>query len=292
MKKIFIWWSILFAGFVSSTYAVNINLSVDKTQSDINKAITLKLEINNDKGDRIKNVWIQWLNNFDIVWQQQFQSSSSSIVIVNWQQKMKTNIVQTLMLVLKAKKAWTYTIWPAIVKIGNKEYKSNSVNVKITGARIMIWNSQNSIQKLQQQNNKSSSSIQQNINSTPTMQTETKNIQGEKLDKDNTELILFIVWILLLLWTGITMYVLKNNEIQENDNIEDDKEIIKYNTKLENKIETPLSFLGKYGIEKPETKTYSEIMQEIKEKNIQLTDEEKELIKKELIDKYKEMTED
>ena len=33
-------------------------------------------------------------------------------------------------------------------------------------------------------------------------------------------------------------------------------------------------------------------MQEIKEKNIQLTDEEKELIKKELIDKYKEMTED
>ena len=301
MKKIFIWWSMIIAGLISSAYAVNINLSVDKSQSDINNPITLKLEINNDKSENIKSIWIQWVkDNFDIVWQQNFQSSSSSIMIINWKQEIKTNIVQTLILSLKAKKAWTYTLWPAIVKIWNQEYKSNTVKVKITGTRIMIWNSQNSIQQLQQQNNKSGPSIQTTNNQTNNTQIQNKNkpIQAEKLSENHNNLIVFIIWILLLIWTWITMYVLKNNDNQENNTIwendsftENNIETVS-NIETENKSETPLSFLENYGIEKPETKTYSEIMQEIKEKNIQLSDDEKKLIEKELIEKFKGMTED
>ena len=321
MKKILLSWVVLL-WFTTVALAFDANLSVDKTQADINTPINLTIKINNDKQSDVKITEIKWLENFDIVWQRQFQSSSSQITIINWQTKSITTVNHTLILSLQAKKAWSYTIWPAILQVWNQTYKTNQVDVKITGAKIMINNAQNSIQQLQQQNTQQIPQAPPSWNiKNNTQSQQLENIQSQKLE-NNSDYFILIIWLLLLIWAGILIYASKkkdneelsenlewwdndsewNNIITDNQNkITDDSQPLagtaegsnslwleKDNLWLnnENKSSSPISFLSKYWIDNPETKSYSEIINELNKKWIELSEEEIKIIEDELLNKF------
>lgn len=276
MKKLISWLLMILIWFIDYLFAFEINLNVDRNTININNPLKLKLSIKNDKNSSVSIQKIKWLNNFDIIGQNQFQSMSSEIKIINWKQKTKTIINQTLLLILQAKKTWTYTIWPAIIKVWDKIYKSNTIKIKITWSKIMIWNS--------------SLNIPTQIN-----QTENKQFQiwTNKENKKEKQIISFYkialyLGLLSIIWWVLLVYALKSKEeekILQQD--EDKKSNIENTTKNIKQTISPLSFLEKYWIKNPETKTYSELMQEIKTNNINLTDEEKQIIEDELIGKFK-----
>jgi len=276
MKKLISWLLMILIWFIDYLFAFEINLNVDRNTININNPLKLKLSIKNDKNSSVSIQKIKWLNNFDIIGQNQFQGMSSEIKIINWKQKTKTIINQTLLLILQAKKTWTYTIWPAIIKVWDKIYKSNTIKIKITWSKIMIWNS--------------SLNIPTQIN-----QTENKQFQiwTNKENKKEKQIISFYkialyLGLLSIIWWVLLVYALKSKEeekILQQD--EDKKSNIENTTKNIKQTISPLSFLEKYWIKNPETKTYSELMQEIKTNNINLTDEEKQIIEDELIGKFK-----
>ena len=104
MKKLL---AIIFAlTTMGGTFAINVNLQAQPTQADINNPIKLILKIsaNSDENGNISVEEIKWLDNFQIVGQNQFQSSSSQITIINWKTKSVTNINYTLVFDLVAKK--------------------------------------------------------------------------------------------------------------------------------------------------------------------------------------------
>jgi ATP-dependent Zn protease len=276
------------------SWAVDINMDVNPKESDINNPIQLKLEITTDQNANIELKWIKWLENFDIVWQRQFQSSSSQIKIINWKTESITKTTQTLILILQAKKAWTYTIWPAVLDIDWKTYKTKQIQVKITGAKIMIWNAQNSINQLQQANNNQvnqqwNSTPQANLNEDSNKDNDTNNTDNQKeIDTENNSnpwlLIIILINGIIILWIILLVYSLKNNKEEKQDI---NTETFTKNKKEVKQKESPLSFLEKYWIKNPETKSYSEIMEELKNNWIYLSNEELKTLEKELVDKFK-----
>jgi len=216
--------------FVSDVFAFDASLSVDNSTSNINTPIQFTLTINNNQNWQVAVKQFKWLENFDVVGQRQFQSSSSKVTIINWQTQSVNTTIFTLLLSLSAKKAWNYTIWPAVLQVGNKEYKTNSVNVEITGAKIMLNNTQN--YQVQQNNNVQQThnpvwsvrTLQQNTQQ-PVQQPKIKDFESEvKKVNTNHQYIYLIIALLLLVWVVVIMYVLKQEkgEIVNDDNLKKD----------------------------------------------------------------------
>jgi len=305
MKKIFAI-PIVLAGFVNIATAFNASLNLDTNQQDINNPITLNLKIESDKVGQIAVKHIKWLENFDIVGQNQMQSTSMQMININGHIEQKAVTTYNVILKLLAHKQWTYTIWPALIQVGNKEYKTNSVNVKITGQKIMLNNSQNTLQQLQTKSNlpvwqTHTFNVKNNSQNTNSQSTNQQNLlenfknQNIKI-KENNYTIYYIIAIILLLWLIFVFWVLNNEKeiinekVEKNNEKEDNKtnleaQIINHN--LENIKNWKLSFLEKYWIQNPETKTYTEITNYLKENNINLTEQEKKILEDELIGKYR-----
>jgi len=301
MKKIIALFMMMLL-FVSSVFAFDASLSVDKTTSDINTPIQLTLTINNDQNWQVAVKEIKWLQNFDIVGQRQFQSSSSKVTIINWKTQSVNTTVFTLLLSLSAKKGWNYIIWPAVLQVWKKEYKTNSVNVKITGAKIMLNNTKN--YQPQQNNNQIHNpvwnvrTLQQNTQQA-VQQPKIKDFEKEvKKVNQNHQYIYLIIALLLLVWIVVIIYVMKqekekslgknSNIINEKNGINEELEEIKEIEAEDSKInfeQKPLNypelddkeFVSKidgvfrrkikdqFNIPNVETKTYDEILSSIPE---------------------------
>jgi len=200
MKKIlkifiFIWF---FISVIANSFALDAKISLDKNTSDINNPINLRVEISSDQWWQIAITEIKWLENFKKIWQSQSQSSSSQIVVINWKTKQKTTTTVNLNLSLEAQKTWEFEIWPAILKMWTGTIQTNSVKIKITWNKVQ-WIKQNSPiipflkgDELQEEKN------------TDKQETETY-----KIEKNNNELYLFI---LILILSGIWFYFITKNK--------------------------------------------------------------------------------
>ena len=220
MKKIIVWFMV-FVFAISNVFAFDASLSTNTTNANINNPIQLTLKLTIDQNAQVKIKQIKWLENFDVVWQRQFQSSSSQVTIINGQTKSVNTTIYTVVLSLSAKKAWNYTIGPAILEVWNKEYKTNTVNVKISWAKIMLNNTQNyqTQQTTQTQQNQVHNpvwwvrTIQQN-----TSQPKIQNFENEvkKIQPQDNSKIYLIIALLIFIWLIILIRVYNNYKKEKN----------------------------------------------------------------------------
>ena len=233
------------------------------------------------------------MDNFDIVWQRQFQSSSSQVTIINGQTKSINTTTYTIVLSLSAKKAWTYTIWPAIIDVWWKEYKTNTVQVKVSWAKIMLNNTQNYQANTNQQlwNQQVHNPVWQarTINQQVQQQSKIKDFEKEvtKTKIDNNQNIFLLLWILILIWFVVVMYILNNEKNNDFETITEDNSYENEATKVDfekNELEYPNlddkdfevkldkvfreKLKQRFGISNVDKKTYKEILDEIWENDI------------------------
>jgi hypothetical protein len=283
MKK-FILLIFTFLLTLTGVFATDVNLSVDKNNVDINNTFQLRLKVNIDESWQVA-VKINWLaDNFIVVGENRSQSTSSQITIINWKTKSVNVTTYNLILSLKAKKTWTYTIWPAVVEVWGKEYKSNTVQVKVSWSKIMLNNTQN------YQPSQTTSSAQthnpvwqvRNVNQT-TQQPQIQNFEKDikKIQPNNNLNLYFILALFILVWVAITIYVLNENKIDENvetDVVNIPEEVKKVDFEqqeitypslddkdFENKIDAIFrqKLKEKFNIPNIENKTYTEILEQI-----------------------------
>lgn len=242
MKKILLWFMLFIFG-ISSVFAFDASLSTNTTNANINSSIQLTLKLSVDQNAQVKIAKIKWLENFDVVWQRQFQSSSSQVTIVNGQTKSVNTTTYTLILSLSAKKSWDYTIWPAILEIWNKTYKTNQVDVKITWAKIMLNNTQNyqPQQNSQTQKNKIHNpvwwvrTLQQS-----SQQPKIKDFENEvkKMQPNDNSKIFLIIALLIFIWLIIVIQIYINSKKEDTILLqEEEKWDIKVIEKEEKEIE-------------------------------------------------------
>lgn len=275
-KKLLFWGILLFC--IAQTFALQANISVNQNNLDINKSLTLKINI---KWEWEKNIWISkinWIENFQILWKNQSQFSSVYQTVVNWKTTMKTVTTYILNLTLQAKKAWTYTIWPVFIEADWKQYKTNTVKVNVSWAKIMLNNSNVS---LPSNNNSLSNQKNNSPPNTDNLDLE-KDVEKTKIDS-NLNIFYILLLLFILIWWWIVFYIFNKNEVIENN--EEIKNILKNETdkkseeekvynldevknleEFENYVRYLIS--KKYGIEDVKYKSYSELASLVDNKNI------------------------
>jgi len=208
----FVW---LFLLFVTQTFAMDANLSVDRNSSSINDLVNLRLEISSSEWWEIRVNEIKWLENFQKVGQSQSQSSSSQIVVINWKTQSKTTTTVNLDLQLKPLKNWEFEIWPAILQSWSGTIQTNSVKVKIDWTSIWILNNNLTVWNNKVKQNKVIP--KQNIWNNVDKIQKKEEINLDDYKWNNYEL--YILFLVLLL-SGIWFYFLLKNkpEIIENIN--------------------------------------------------------------------------
>jgi hypothetical protein len=218
------------------SFAFDANINIDKTNLNINDILNLRLEINSSEWWEVKIKEIKWIENFQIIWQSQSQSSSTQIVVVNWKTQSKAVSTLNLDLVLKPRKNWDFTIWPAILESGTWVINTNSVKIKVKWTSIpVLWNT-----KLWVKNNNSSNKT---INNTLQENREKQeNINLVDYKNNNDLYLLILVLILIAFWF---YYLLKNdnfefkkefkedNSFQKNENSEKEDSKIDFEEKQE-----------------------------------------------------------
>jgi len=296
MKKKFLLLLPILLSFLSNIYAFDVSLNVDKNQVDINEPINLIVKITDDRNEDLVIKDIKGLENFKIIWQQQFHSSNSQITIINWKTKAINTTTYTFILTLKAKKDWKFTLWPAIIQSWNKEYKTNTVDITVSWQIITNYPTANTIQ----QNNLNNFPNQTNTTSQANTNTTNQSNNFEKFENiptihKNTDYLPLIIAIFIILGASLLIIVNKHNsknsssvaytEKQSSQTIKSESNTEEHQSNKYNI--NNISFLSKYWIESPETKSYSEIMKELKEKEIKLSDKERKIIEDELLNKFK-----
>ncbi len=233
MKKILksILFLFLFFVFVLKSFAFDVNLNVDKNIVDINNNFNLFLKITTNNWWEIWVKSIKWLENFEILWKSQSQSSSSSVVIINWQTKQNITTNLVLNLILKPKKNWEFEIWPAILEKWGKQIKSNKVKIKVSWNKSIFLNNSSPNLVLQKNNSsknnwnnlwKNIQNIQKNNNLNNDEKIENFDNVDKKNFKDNSFYLLILV---LLIWL-ILAYLIKNkqNSLEKKQNFWENKE--------------------------------------------------------------------
>ena len=227
MKRFLIFIGLFFL-FLWHTFALETNLSVDNSVSNINEYLNIRLQISSDDLASIKQIKILWLDDFEKVWQSQSQSSSSKVVMINWKTESKTTTIINFDLQLKPLKNWEFEIWPAIIDTWSWEIKTNVVKVKIDWTNIWIWNNNflnwNNLINNKNIWNKNLGQMQKFVSTEKQSKSEIN--LGEY--KNNNELYLLIL-VLILAW--VWWYFLikndswtyKNNKEKKMDNLEDEK---------------------------------------------------------------------
>jgi len=131
MKKIILT-SLVFLLTIVSVFAnTTIDFSSDKKNYNIEDTIHLSIKIDTT------NTWstelnIEWIDDFQVVGQSKRQSQ----ININW------NITSSfiLQLSLLAQKSWKFTLWPISSGSGSSKVQSETIEIKITGERIMVNN--------------------------------------------------------------------------------------------------------------------------------------------------------
>jgi len=283
MKKILLNFTIfisLFIWLISNIFAFDANLQLDKSETNINDYINLRVEINSTEWWEIWITDIKWLENFDLISQMQSQKSHSEMVVVNWKTKLDMVNTVNLDLTLKPKSKWEFVLWPATLEAGTWKVLTNTVKVKVWWDNLFINSNVSNNTNQKQLNNlwqKKDSKI------------ETYN-NVEKRNFDNSRDLYLLLIILLLTWIGF--YILNNDNFkwiirEDNWNIKN-KWINKKNEEVDSeevnfekveKIEYPElndnDFISKvdnilrnklelkFNIKNINSKTYDELLKEI-----------------------------
>ena len=281
-KKLLFWWILL--SCITQTFALQANISVNQNNLDINKPLTLKINI---KWEWEKNIWISkinWIENFQILWKNQSQFSSVSQTVINWKTTMKAITNYILNLTLQAKKAWTYIIWPVFIEADWKKYKTNTVKVNISWAKIMLNNTNTSLPSNNNSLSNQKNNLLSNTNSPPNADNLDLEKNVKKIKIDSSLNIFYILLLLfILIWWWIVFYIFNKNEVIENN--EEIKNILKNETdkkseeekvynldevknleEFENYVRYLIS--KKYGIEDVKYKSYSELASLVDDENI------------------------
>jgi len=131
-KKILLVFVFVF-GF-GGVYWLEITLSTDKNNLDINETVSLNLNVK--QTEESQNQWwqigIAWLESFEQI----AQTQSSNYVNINW----KLSFEQNISLHLKAKKSWEFVIWPATVIFSGQKIDSNTVSISVTWTQLFVGN--------------------------------------------------------------------------------------------------------------------------------------------------------
>jgi len=274
---LFIW---LFIWLISNIFAFDANLQLDKSETNINDNINLRVEINSTKWWQIWITNIKWLENFDLISKSQSQSSSTSMIVINWKTQNKTKSTINLDLTLKPKKKWEFVLWPAVLEAGSWKILTNTVKIKVWWDNLFI------------NSNVSNGTNQKQINNL-WQQRESKIETYNKVEKrsfDNSRDLYLLLIILLFTWIGF--YILNNNKfkgfIKKSELAKGTKWADKENEELDNnevsfekveKIEYPEvndgDFISKvdnvlrnklelkFNIKNINSKTYDELLKEI-----------------------------
>ena len=296
MKKILLFLASIL--LFSKVFALDVSLNVNKTKININNPFQLTIQINSDKNGNIQIKDIKWLNNFKIIWQSQYQTYSSSLVNINWNIKQKITTNYNVVFTLLPKNKWDFTLWPAIISFNNKIYKTNKVQITVYGTKtpnIMLNN-----QPITNLNN--NLSIQNpSINNTQPSWFVTKSLSKANFNQTNqndnqqssNNFILYFIFVLILLGIWILAYLFKlnkQNKILQKNN-QDIKETITEDINIDLKDLPKERFLDKfalkYWIENINSKTFSEIVNEVKQKWKEILPEDLEKLQEILIDKFK-----
>ena len=275
---LFIW---LFFTFIANIFAFDANLQLDKKETDINDYIKLRVEINSEEWWEIWITSIPWLDNFEIISQSQSQSSSTSIIVVDWKTQSKIKTSHNLDFTLKAKSKWDFIVWPVMLTKDEDKIKTNSVDIKVTGDNLFINNNHLDVQ---------AKSWWASLDNTKKIETDNNQKDIEKSDavikkdfNDNKQVYLFIwVLFLLLLWFYV---ILKNNskllinKEKEKEDIEeaidfDEKQVdVNYPEINDDDFINKITYIfkhklqKKFKIKKIENKTFDEILDELNDKN-------------------------
>ena len=291
MKKIIYSLLIGWLIFLNQVLALQVSLNVNQNTVNINQPFQLTVKIISDKNWTIQIQWIKWLDNFEILWQSQYQSYSSNVVNINWQVKQQISTTYNVVLTLKPKKDGDFTLWPANIVFNWKVYKTNSIQIKV------IWTKTTNIM-LNQQNQvtypKNTLNTQPTKTNQPNLQNNTKKQvsfpENKNLVQQNKNYWLVILIIsLILIWLAIIYYLLKNNNEQVNF-LEDSQKEKESTTESEiiNKKDDFLSMIAeKYNIKNIYSKTFSEIVEEIEQQWKEITDNELKQLENILINKFK-----
>lgn len=291
MKKLLLWLVAILILF-SKIFAMEVSLSTNKTNIDINHPFQLTIQIISDKNGTIQIQKIDWLENFKILWQSQYQSYSSSIVNINWQVKQKINTTYNVVFTLLPKKDGNFTIWPAYILYNWKTYKTNSVQIKVTWTKTPnIMLNQQSYTTLSSSPTPNNTNTIQNNNPTFDKNTSIQDLNNSQHTNPQSYWFLVLTIILILIGIGIIVYLLKkdtgNQYKQANEKTkETEKEkTISINPNTSNDFLTNLWI--KYNIKNIHSKTFSEIIEEVKKQWKELSSEELNKLENILINKFK-----
>lgn len=208
MKQIFkiIYFIWLFYFSLINVLAFDANLSLNQSEIDINDFVNLRIQISSSQWWQVLVTEIKGLEKFKKIGQSQSTSSSSKIMIVNWQTKSETITTINLDLNLEAEETWEFEIGPALLQNWTWSINTNSVKLKVIWNKIQgIWIN-NSVLPSQKINNSNSSKIEK-----PIKKLEENPIKIDELENNNYELYLFV---LILLVTLIIFYFLLKNRKQ------------------------------------------------------------------------------
>jgi len=190
----------LFISIIYTSFAFESSISVDKNKVDINDYLNLKIEVSSLTWWEIWITKINWIENFDIISKSQSQSSSNSIVIINWKTQSKIKTSFNLNFILKAKTKWNYTIWPVILNRDKEEVKTNSLNIRVTWDKLYLNNNHLNISTNTGNISTNTTNISNYKIKSPIVEKKIEKYENveKKTFNNNTSLYLFIVTILLL----------------------------------------------------------------------------------------------
>lgn len=122
---------IVFLIFIPNLYSFEAKISSDSREIFLNQTFTLNLEIDLEDSKNINIDRIEWIKNFEILWQSQSQQNNSRTTIVNWKTQTLTKQKLNINFVLKPTEHWEYTIWPIVLSDWNLVLETSSINIKV-----------------------------------------------------------------------------------------------------------------------------------------------------------------
>lgn len=219
IKKVFLLalFLIIFILNINNLFALNkANLTVDNNKIDINDYLRLNIIIETNTW---WNIWVEKINwleeNFDIVWQSQSQSNNSQTTIINWKTQDQISIYYNIILELKAKKKWSFEIWPVNITEWNKKIKTNSVKVEITWDKLFMNGNHLKIPQGYNWPWNNQSKIQNNSNLTD----EIENFSNwvEKKDFKNSKTLYLFLTILVIVFLSLLSMIMKSKKFINKD---------------------------------------------------------------------------
>jgi hypothetical protein len=128
MRKVIFIWAILFLG-TGGTFSQDISFrGIGNNAVVANQQFQVKY-ILTTKGESGKDIRMPEVSGLDVLFGPTLSGQSSSTQIINGNVSTQLNLTYTY--VLMAKQEGTYTIPSATIKVGNSEYKSNEITIKV-----------------------------------------------------------------------------------------------------------------------------------------------------------------